>query len=67
MSFDGRKDPLRTIVGVKRQWSHLFHGGWGLTLTLECGHKVFRKGSREPKSRARCWECGQEERRKNRG
>ena len=52
--------PLKRIVGRYRMTGHYGcnQGTWSTRLTLECGHEVWVKGSKEPKRQARCQRCG---------
>jgi len=50
--------PLRQIVKRERYFPMSAPTGTGsVMLTLECGHEVHCKQSKEPKYRARCWYC----------
>jgi hypothetical protein len=58
MSIKGDKRPLRKIVRCERYRTKSHpRGTWSVILTLECGHKVRRKGGQYARYRARCWEC----------
>lgn len=46
----------RQIVDRKRIYINK-KGGWRVYLTLECGHVVRVKGSKEPKRETNCSEC----------
>jgi len=46
----------------RERWSdrHCRPNEGSVTLTLECGHKINKKQSQEPKSYCLCEECGEE-------
>ena len=53
--------PLRRILRRERyQTDSHPHGTWSVWLWLECGHELRRKGSEEPRTKARCRECPME-------
>ncbi len=50
--------PLREVIARHHYRLDGAPIGTGRTeLTLSCGHLEFRKRSREPRLRARCWAC----------
>jgi len=54
--------PLRRITG-REYYAHPStpRGGGSVMLTLECGHEVHCKRSKEPKRKARCYHCPETE------
>lgn len=57
---NNRFGPTRKIIG-RREFRTVNHppGSYSVELTLECGHKITRKGSQEPYVSAHCRKCGE--------
>ncbi len=51
--------PFRRIIGSRflTGYSGCNRGAGSVRLDLECGHTTYRKASKAPRRRARCWEC----------
>lgn len=54
-----KKYPLRKIIKRERYsgYSGCNKGAYSVRLYLECGHEKVVKGSQEPSSEARCFDC----------
>jgi len=54
-----KEGPFRRVMRLEYyQADSCPSGGSTVAVKLSCGHTIYRKGSKAPRVRARCWRCG---------